>query len=246
MEKCQNIFKPNTIQSLLRTQRMSLEFIETLMSKNCDLSDRMTNFLSDCGRGVIKRSQVRLIFQFVFDIIDERGLYALDSSEIILCDWPMRRFTDMPHLHVHQMRECILGQLTISTEGRRVANPTDNFKLMMTRIFPPQPPARDAGHQPPVQEVAPLQSGIKWKMQPNLSTLLIGYVYDVPMEFNSIVTLVNRYISRNRARLLHPMNLAVACIRLDPLYAIFRVSFVHYSQVRGYVRDHVDPVDTDE
>ena len=223
---------------------MTLEFAEALMSKDCDLSIRMTTFLSDCGRGVVKRSQVRLIFQFVFGIIEERGLTALDSTDIILCDWPMRRLTNMPHVHIHQLRECIMGQLTISTEGRRVANPTDSFKIMMTRIFPPQPPARDAEHGPPVQEVAPLQE-IKWTMQPNLSTLLIGYVSDVPMEFNDIVTLLNRYISRNRARLLHPMNLAVACIRLDPLYTIFRVSFVHHSQVRGYLRDHVDPVATD-
>ena len=79
-------------------------------------------------------------------------------------------------------------------------------------------------------------------MHQNLSTLLIGYVSDVPVEFNEIVTLLNRYISRNRSRLLHPMNLSVACIRLDPLYAIFRVSFIHHSQVRGYLRDHVNPV----
>ena len=152
----------------------------------------------------------------------------------------------MPHVHLHQLRQCILGQLTISTEGRRMANPTDSFKLLMSRIFPPQQPARNAGPQPPVQEVHPLQSGIRWKMQPALSTLLVGYVYDSPMEFNQIVTLLNSYISRNRARLLHPMNLTIACIRLDPLYAIFNVSFVHFSQVRGYLRDHVDPVQMDQ
>ena len=44
-------------------KRMALEFAEVLMSKNCDLSCKMTTFLSDCGRGVVKKSQVRLIFQ---------------------------------------------------------------------------------------------------------------------------------------------------------------------------------------
>ena len=225
---------------------MSLEHIEVLMSKNCDLSARLTTFLYECNRGVVYRSQVRLVFQFVFDIINERGLFAMDSYDIILCDWPLRRLCDMPHVHLHQLRQCILGQLTISTEGRRMANPTDSFKLLMSRIFPPQQPPRNAGPQPPVQEVHPLQSGIRWKMQPALSTLLVGYVYDSPMEFNQIVTLLNSYINRNRARLLHPMNLTIACIRLDPLYAIFNVSFVHFSQVRGYLRDHVDPVQMDQ
>ena len=224
---------------------MALEYAEILMSKNCDLGYKMTTFLSECGRGEIKKSQVRLIFQFVFGIIEERGLTALDSTDIILCDWPMRRLTGMPHLHVHQLRECILGQLTISDEGRREADPTDSFKLMMTRVFPPQPPVRDAENEPPIQEVAPLQSEIKWIMQEELSILLIGYVSDVPMEFNEILTLLNKYISRNRSRLLHPLNLAVACIRLDPLYTIFKVSFIHHSQLRGYLRDHVDPVSTD-
>jgi len=224
---------------------MALEFAEALMNKTCDLSGKMTTFLSDCGRGVIKKSQVRLIFQLVFGIIEERGLTALDSTDIILCDYPMRRLTNMPHLHIHQLREFIMSQLTISTEGRRVADATDSFKMMMTRIFPPQPPATDAEHGPPIQEVAPLQSEIRWTMHQNLSTLLIGYVSDVPVEFNEIVTLLNRYISRNRSRLLHPMNLSVACIRLDPLYTIFRVSYIHHSQVRGYLRDHVNPVSID-
>ena len=205
----------------------------------------MSTFLLDCGRGIIKRSQVRLVFQLVFSIIEERGLTALDSTDIILSDWPMRRLTNMPHLHIHQLRECVMSHLTISDEGRRVANPTDSFKLMLTRIFPQHPPARDAENGPPVQEVSPMQSEIKWTMQENLSNLLIGYVSTVPVEFNAILTLLNTYISRNRSRLLHPLNLSVACIRLDPLYSIFRVSYVHYSQLRGYLRDHVNPVAMD-
>ena len=239
-------FKPNIVQSVLRTQRMSLEHIEVLMSKNCDLSARLTNYLYVCNRGVVYRSQVRLVFQFIFDIISERNLFAMDSYDIILCDYPLRQLCDMPHVHLHQLRQCILGHLTISTEGRRMNNPTDSFKLLMTRIFPPPEPARSAGHQRPVQEVHPLQSVIRWRMQPALSSLLVGYVYDSPMEFNQIVTLLNSYISRNRARLLHPMNLTIACIRLDPLYALFNVSYVHFSQVRGYVRDLLDPVQMDQ
>ena len=113
---------------------------------------------------------------------------------------------------------------------------------MLGRIFPKHPAAREAEDAPPIQEVNPLQSEVKWIMQEDLSLLLLGFVSTVPVEFNAIVTLLNKYISTHRARLLHPMNLSVACIRLDSLYDIFRVSYVHHSQLRGYLRDHVNPV----
>ena len=79
-------------------------------------------------------------------------------------------------------------------------------------------------------------------MEEDLSTLLIGFISTQPVEFNYILTRLTSYISINRARLLHPKNLAVACIRLDALYNIFRVSYIHNSQMRGLLRDHVSPV----
>ena len=220
---------------------MSLGIAEVIMSKNCDLSWKMSMFLVDCGKGMIRRSQVRLIFQLIFSIIEERGLNALDSRDIILSDLPMRRLTGMPHLHLHQLRECVLSLLTISDEGRRSSNPTDSFKVMLSRIFPQHPPTREAENAPPIQAVNPIQSVVKWTMQEELSILLLGFVSTVPVEFNAILTLLNKYISTNKSRLLHPLNLSVACIRLDPLYDIFRVSYIHHSQLRGYLRDHVNP-----
>ena len=224
---------------------MALGHAEVIMSKYCDLSWKMSTFLVDCGKGMIRKSQVRIIFQLVFSIIEERGLTALDSTDIIVSDLPMRRLTGMPHLHLHQLRECVMSLLTISDEGRRSSNPTDSFKVMLSRIFPQHPTTREAENAPPVQAVNPIQSVVKWTMQEDLSNLLIGYVSTVPVEFNAILTLLNTYISTNRSRLLHPMNLSVACIRLDPLYNIFRVSYVHHSQLRGYLRDHVNPVAVD-
>ena len=224
---------------------MSLGLAEVIMSKYCDLNWKMTMFFVDCGKGIIRRTQVRLIFQLIFTIIEERGLNALDSTDIILCDQPMRKLTGMPHLHLHQLRECVMSLLTISDKGRRVSNPTDSFKVMLNRIFPQYLPTREAENAPPIQAVNPMQSVVKWTMQEDLSILLLGFVSTVPVEFNAILTLLNNYISTNRSRLLHPLNLSVACIRLDALYNIFRVSYVHYSQLRGYLRDHVNPVAMD-
>ena len=203
----------------------------------------MSMFLVDCGKGMIRRTQVRLIFQLIFSIIEERGLNALDSTDIILSDLPMRRLTGMPHLHTHQLGVCVMSLLTISDEGREVSNPTDSFKVMLNRIFPQHQPNREEDNAPPVQAVDPMRSVVKWTMEEDLSILLLGYVSTVPADFNAILSLLNSYISSNRARLLHPLNLSVACIRLDPLYNIFQVSFIHHSQLRGYLRDHVTPVE---
>ena len=215
---------------------------EDIMSRYCDLDWKLSTFFVDCGKGLMRSSQVRIIFQLVFSIIEERGLAALDSTDIIVSDLPMRRLTGMPHLHLHQLRGCILSLLTISDEGRRSQNQTDSFKVMVGRLFPRHPVTREVEGAPPIQEVHPLESEVKWIMQEDLSLLLLGFVSTVPVEFNAIVTLLNKYISTHRARLLHPMNLSVACIRLDSLYDIFRVSYVHHSQLRGYLRDHVNPV----
>ena len=216
------------------------------MSKNCELNWKISMFLVDCGKSVIRRSQVRIIFQLILTIIEERGLNALDSQDIILSDMPMEKLTGMPHLHLHQLRDCVMSLLTISESGRRVLNPTDSYKVMIHRIFPQYLPTRDAeGDAPPIQTVSPLQSEVKWTMQEDLSILLIGFVSTEPVEFNFILTLLTNYIATNRSRLLHPKNLAVACIRLDGLYNIFRVSYIHNSQMRGYLRDHVNPVAVD-
>ena len=199
-------------------------------------------FFVETGKGIIRRTQLRLIFQLIFTIIEERALTALDSTDIIICDQPMRKLTEMPHLHLHQMRQCVLNLITISDDGRRISNPTDSFKVMIRRIFPQQLPTSEGENAAPIQAVSPMQNEVKWTMTASLSIILIGFVSTEPVEFNAILNLLNNYISRNRSRLLHPQNLAVACIRLDPLYTIFNVSYVHYSQLRGYLRDHVNPV----
>ena len=95
---------------------------EDIMSRYCDLDWKLSTFFVDCGKGLMRSSQVRIIFQLLFSIIEERGLTALDSTDIIVSDLPMRNLTGMPHLHLHQLRGCILSLLTISDEGRRSQN----------------------------------------------------------------------------------------------------------------------------
>ena len=185
---------------------------------------------------------MRIIFQLFLSIIEERRLACLDSQDIILCDKQLEQLVGMSHIHLTQLRDKVISMLTVSNLGRPVLNPTDSYKILIHRIFPQQLPPRDDTQNslPPVQAVIPQR--IRWIMEGNLSSLLIGFISTQPVEFHYILSLMTVYISDNRNRLMHPKNLEITCIRNDELYNIFGVSYIHKSQLRGLVRDHVSPV----
>ena len=215
---------------------MSLGVGEWLMEKDCILDWKLTLFLVDCGKNIIRESQVRIIFQLFLSIVEDRGLAVQDSQDIIVCDSLMEKLVGMPHCHLLQLRDCVLSLLSIKETGHRVMNPTDDYKGMIHRIFPVFPAASNTA--PPVPT-----SQVRWVMDENLSLFLVGFVSTQPVEYNFILTLITSYISNNRDRLLHPKNMEIAMIRMDGLYNIFGCSYIHKSQMRGLLRDHISPVD---
>ena len=168
-----------------------------------------------------------------------------DSQDIYICNKELQQLVGMPHIHLWQLRDKIMGMLILSNSGRAVNNATDSYKIMIRRLFPQQPsPSGEQRHTLlPVQPVSPQR--ILWTMNGDLSSLLIGFVSVQPVEFRYILNLLMLYISDNRHRLCHPLNLEIACIRNDALYQIFGVSFIHRSQLRGILRDHVNPIAVD-
>ena len=225
---------------------MSAGMGDTVMNMNCELHWRLTMYLLDCGKTPIRWSQVRLIFQLLLSIIDERNLACPDSTDIYICDKELSQLVHMPHIHLCQLKGKILSLLTLSHSGRSVANPTDSYKHMVRRLYPQQLSTRVDQSQttPPVEPVPPQR--ILWTMEAPLSSLLIGFVSVQPVEFRYILNLVMLYISDHRQTFCHPMNLEIAYIKDDELYQIFNTSFIHKSQLRGILRDHVTPVEVDQ
>ena len=82
---------------------MSLGLGEWLMEKDCILDWKLTLFLVDCGKNIIRESQVRIIFQLFLSIVEDRGLACQDSQDIIVCDSLMEKFVNMPHCHILQL-----------------------------------------------------------------------------------------------------------------------------------------------
>ena len=205
-------------------------------------------FFMQCGKNRIRQTHVRIIFNLVLDIVEERNLASPDSQDIIVCDILMETFLDMPHCHLTQLRDCIMEYLTFTdSPSRRVQNPTDDYKVMSTRLYPPPCPGINTGSMPPPAQVA--QNGpyvrlpqMLWIMDPDLSIFLIGFTSSQPVAYDFILTLVTQYVYNNRQRLVHVKNREIAYIRHDGLFHIFHCSYIHRSQLRGILRDHVSPV----
>ena len=117
---------------------MSLNTGELIMARNCELSWKISMFLVDCGRNIIRTSQVRIVFQLFLAIIAERNLASPDSPDIIICDTLMEKLVEMPHLHLVQLRQKIMSMLTLTDMGRSVRNPTDGYKSIINRLYPRQ------------------------------------------------------------------------------------------------------------
>ena len=214
---------------------------EIIMSRNCELSWELSMFLVNCGKNLLRSSQVRVVFQLMLAIVAERGLASPDSTDIIISDDLLRGLVVMPYLHLTQLRQIVMSQLTLTDMGRAVRNATDGYKSIVRRLYPQQPaPISPFSAIRPTLTVTPQR--IKWKMEPAMSIILIGFDSPQALEFDYILNLVTNYIATHRNRLLHPLNMEVACIRLDRLYDVFNVSYIHKSQLRGIIRDHVSPV----
>ena len=227
---------------------MSLGIGEDIMARECLLDWKLTMFFVECGKNIIRQTHVRIVFNLFLAIVEERNLASPDSQDILICDILMEKFIDMPHCHLTQLRDCIMKYLTFTdSPSRRVQNPTDDYKVMTNRLYPPSPPGTNTGGTALPGQVAQQEpyvslTQVLWVMNPDLSLFLIGFVSSQPVAYDFILTLVTQYISNNRQRLLHPKNMDIAYIRHDGLYNIFHCSYIHRSQVRGILRDHVSPV----
>ena len=220
---------------------MSLGISEMILNKTCELHWDLSLYLVENGKQIIRDSQVRIVFQLVVSIIDQKDMMCPDSRDIVLSDTFLEKLTNKPWLHVTQVRDEILARMTISGVGRPLRNASDNYKHLVRRFFPSNPSRNEGAHAlPTVHAVIPLN--IWWVMEKNFSVLLLGYESTLPARYDYILSLVTAYITRKRNQLLNPRNLEIASIKHDPLYNIFGVSFFHRSQLRGIVRDHVTPV----
>ena len=227
---------------------MSLGLEEDILARECRLDWKMTVLLMQCGKNRIRQTTVRILINIVLDIVEERNLASEDSEDIVVCDPLWESFLDMPHCHLTQLRDSIMGHLTFmespSGEGQ---NTTDDHKGMSTSLYPTPSPGISTGRMPPPAQVARCGPYVRlpqmlWVMDQDLSIHLIGFISNQPVAYDFILTLLHQHVYNNRHRLVHVKNREIAYIRNDGLFHIFHCSYIHKSQLRGILRDHVSPV----
>ena len=103
---------------------MSLGISEMILNKTCELHWDLSLYLVENGKQIIRDSQVRIVFQLVVSIIDQKDMMCPDSRDIVLSDTFLEKLTNKPWLHVTQVRDEILARMTISGEGRPLRNPS--------------------------------------------------------------------------------------------------------------------------
>ena len=227
---------------------MSLGLGEDILARECQLGWKLTVFLMQCGKPRIRQTHVRILFNLVMTIVEERNLACADSEGIIVCDILMQAFLDMPHCHLTQLRDSIMEYVTLTNSpSRPVQNPTDDYKSMANRLFPTPSPGINTGSMPPPASVAQTGPYVRlprmlWIMDPDLSNFLIGFTSSQPVAYEFIIMLITQYVYNNRYRLIDVKNREVTYIRNDGLFRIFHCSYIHRSQLRGILRDHVTPV----
>ena len=232
-------------QSSLNSHRMSMNVGERVMARNCELHWPLSMFFVQCGKPIIRSTQVRVVFQLMMTVLEERGLASADSEDIFICDEPLDRLTDMPYLHIHQLRTKVMAMLTISSMGRQPFNTTDQYKTLLGKLFPSQATQRISSQNSlPLIQVVPPQR-VLWTMSSRLSTVLLGYASTQPVQYGHIVSLAMLYVSNHRTRLTDPRNPEIACLQNDELFNVLQISYIHISQMRGVLRDHVDPIIVD-
>ena len=154
----------------------------------------------------------------------------------------------MPHCHLTQLRDCIMEHVTLTeSPSRPVQNPTDDYKVMSSRLYPTPSHGINTGSMPPPVQVAQTGPYVRlpqmlWIMDPDLSNFLIGFTSSQPVAYDFIMTLVTQYVYNNRYRLIDGKNREIAYIRNDGLFHSFHCSYILRSQLRGILRDHVTPV----
>ena len=219
-------------------QEMSLPEMEAeLLDRNCELHWNLTVYLVAEGLPIMRFTQVRTIFQAFVKIIRDKELAVADNPEIIMTDSGLDKLTNMPYLHTSQLKDKIMGLLSLLGPGRKVIRPNVLFKTMVRNFFPEQP-SEDV--RIPLAIVVP--RNIRWRMSEKLSKCIISFVTDQPLEMAYICSMMSIWIMDNRQQISSPRNINVLWIKESDLYGVFQVSCLHRSQLNKMLHDQLTPV----
>ena len=174
----------------------------------------------------LKREEFTLekIFIILRDAFREEQLFDPANAQVIFCSHELERCLGVKALHVSQMRDLVLKQMTPT--GRKLS------KLEREEDLKPVKEVVDKGTRFRV-------SGALMKV---LRTVPGVSQHESIFTFDFITLALSRYILMNKQRIFDTRNITLAMVQDDLLGQAFGVKGFHQSQVHGLLMKQLSPV----
>ena len=193
----------------------------------------------------IKRSYYMLIeiMENLKVIVRSEKLYDPKNPSIIMCDPDLEIALNMKDLHVTEVREQILKQLTLL----RQQNWRENFNAFISKSKSTSASSRPPAKTTNVPLIIPDKEA-KYIVKPSLMGLLRSECEEkdrtkTAFKVEEVVNLLFRYLNRRKDTLFDSRNIKVARVHLDPLGRVLGgIVRFHRCQAENLLKAQLSPV----
>ena len=194
----------------------------------------------------VKRSYYMLmeIFEDLKVILRSEKLYDPKNPSIIMCDPDLEIALNMKDLHVTQIRDQILKQLTL----QRQQNWRENFNTFISKSKSTSASSTPPAKTTDVPTTLVPDKEAKYIVNPSLMGLLRTECEEkdrakAAFKFEEVVNLLFKYLIRRRDTLFDSRNIKVARVHHDPLgRALGGIARFHICQAENLLRAQLSPV----
>ena len=180
----------------------------------------LKRFIQQATSSTEESFTLREILNTLKDVIKTEKLYDETNPSIIICSDELEAVLDRKALHVNQIRELIMDQLT-----------PDN-----------RPPHEPNGSEPITSPRYEPHYMLKPALRRVFESMETFNREQTVFRYGEITALLSTYILNNRHLLLDIRNVFVLKIQDDPLGEAFRVNTFHRSQTHALLKTAIIPV----
>ena len=194
----------------------------------------------------IKRSYYMLveILEDLKVIVRSEKLYDPKNPSIIMCDPDLEIALNMKDLHVTEVREQILKQLTLL----RQQSWRENFNAFISKSKSTSASSRPPAKTTNVPTTLVPDTEAKYIVKPSLMGLLRSECEEkdrtkAAFKFEEVVNLLFRYLNRRKDTLFDSRNIKVARVHLDPLGRVLGgIVRFHRCRAENLLKAQLSPV----
>ena len=180
----------------------------------------LKRFIQQATSSTEESFTLREILNTLKEVITTQKLYDETNPSIIICSEELEAVLDRKALHVNQIRELIMAQLT-----------PDN-----------RPPHEPNGSEPITSPRYEPHYVLKPALRRVFESMETFNREQTVFRYGEITALLSTYILNNRHLLIDIRNISVLMIQDDPLGEALRVNTLHRSQINALLKTAIIPV----